>query len=93
MTMAPRHGTPVLFLHGFWHGSWCWTEVLAHLTGAGVLTLAVGKVFLVDLAHLESIWRVGSFLAVGLLLLAGAFAYQRARVPLTRERRETRGAV
>ena len=38
---GPRHGTPVLFLHGFWHGSWCWTEVLAHLTGAGVLTLAV----------------------------------------------------
>jgi uncharacterized membrane protein len=61
------------------------------LGGLGVLTLAVGKVFLVDLAHLESIWRVASFLAVGLLLLAGAFAYQRARVPLVRERRETRG--
>jgi uncharacterized membrane protein len=63
------------------------------LGGLGVLALAVGKVFLVDLAHLDSIWRVGSFLAVGLLLLAGAFAYQRARVPLVRERRETRGAV
>jgi uncharacterized membrane protein len=47
------------------------------LGGLGLLTLAVGKVFLVDLANLESIWRVGSFLAVGLLLLAGAFAYQR----------------
>jgi pimeloyl-ACP methyl ester carboxylesterase len=33
---APRDRTPVLFLHGFWHGSWCWTEVLAGLTGAGV---------------------------------------------------------
>jgi pimeloyl-ACP methyl ester carboxylesterase len=32
---APRDRTPVLFLHGFWHGSWCWTEVLAGLTGAG----------------------------------------------------------
>ena len=32
---------PVLFLHGFWHGSWCWTEVLASLTGAGVRALAV----------------------------------------------------
>jgi uncharacterized membrane protein len=50
--------------------------------------LAVGKVFLVDLAHLESIWRVGSFLAVGLLLLAGAFAYQRTRLPSVHERRE-----
>ena len=53
-----------------------------------VLALAVGKVFLVDLAHLESIWRVGSFLAIGLLLLAGAFAYQRARLPSLHERRE-----
>jgi uncharacterized membrane protein len=63
------------------------------LGGLGILALAVGKVFLVDLAQLDSIWRVGSFLALGLLLLAGAFAYQRARVPLMRERRETRGAV
>jgi uncharacterized membrane protein len=63
------------------------------LGGLVVLALAVGKVFLVDLARLESIWRVGSFLALGLLLLAGAFAYQRARVPLVRERRETRGAL
>jgi uncharacterized membrane protein len=68
-------------------------ERALRLGGLGVLALAVGKVFLVDLAHLESIWRVGSFLALGLLLLAGAFAYQRARVPLVREHRETRGAV
>jgi len=33
--------TPVLFLHGFWPGSWCWTEVLADLTGMGVRALAV----------------------------------------------------
>src|SRR5262249_34696521 len=58
------------------------------LGGLAVLMLAVGKVFLVDLAHLESIWRVGSFLALGLLLLAGAFAYQRARLPSLHERRE-----
>lgn len=38
---GPRQDTPVLFLHGFWHGSWCWTEVLAHVTGAGVRALAV----------------------------------------------------
>ena len=38
---APRDRTPVLLLHGFWHGSWCWTEVLARLTGAGVRALAV----------------------------------------------------
>jgi pimeloyl-ACP methyl ester carboxylesterase len=38
---APHDGPPVLFLHGFWHGSWCWTEVLASVTSAGVRALAV----------------------------------------------------
>jgi len=38
---APPGGPPVLFLHGFWHGSWCWTEVLASVTSAGVRALAV----------------------------------------------------
>jgi pimeloyl-ACP methyl ester carboxylesterase len=38
---APDDRTPVLLLHGFWHGSWCWTDVLARLTGAGVRALAV----------------------------------------------------
>src|SRR5512146_525690 len=33
--------TPVLLLHGFWHGAWCWSEVLARLTAAGVRALAV----------------------------------------------------
>ena len=34
-------GPPVLFLHGYWHGSWCWTEVLAQVTGAGIRAMAV----------------------------------------------------
>jgi uncharacterized membrane protein len=50
------------------------------LGGLGLLGLAVGKVFVIDLARLDSIWRVGSFLGLGLLLLAGAFAYQRVRI-------------
>jgi uncharacterized membrane protein len=93
--------TSQLALSGFW-GALGFAAILAGLArdkralrigGLGVLTLAVGKVFLVDLANLESIWRVGSFLAIGLLLLAGAFAYQRARVPLLRERGEPHGAA
>lgn len=32
---------PVLFLHGFWHGSWCWSGVLARVTSAGLRALAV----------------------------------------------------
>jgi uncharacterized membrane protein len=49
------------------------------LGGLALLGLAVGKVFIVDLAALQSAYRVVSFLALGLLLLAGAFAYQRMR--------------
>jgi pimeloyl-ACP methyl ester carboxylesterase len=33
--------TPVLLPHGFWHGAWCWSEVLACLTAAGTRALAV----------------------------------------------------
>jgi uncharacterized membrane protein len=45
----------------------------------GLLSLAVGKVFLYDLAALTSIYRVASFLALGVLLLTAALAYQRMR--------------
>jgi uncharacterized membrane protein len=47
----------------------------------GLLLATVGKVFLYDLSTLTSIYRVASFIALGLLLLAGAFAYQRHRPP------------
>ena len=44
-----------------------------------LLLLTVGKVFLVDLATLESVYRVISFIALGLLLLGSAFVWQRLR--------------
>jgi hypothetical protein len=48
--------------------------------GALLLLLATAaKVFVFDLAALTSIYRVGSFVALGLLLLVGSFAYQRLR--------------
>src|ERR1700728_1556821 len=37
----PAGSTPVLFLHGFWHGSWCWSEVILRLTAAGRRAAAV----------------------------------------------------
>jgi uncharacterized membrane protein len=49
------------------------------LGGLGLLAIAIVKVFLVDLATLESIYRVGSFVGLGLLLIGCAFAYQRVR--------------
>ena len=47
--------------------------------GLALLGAAVAKVYVYDLAALEEIYRVLSFIALGLLLLAGAFAYQRLR--------------
>jgi uncharacterized membrane protein len=47
--------------------------------GLALLGLGVAKVFAYDLAELDSLYRVLSFLAVGILLLVGAYAYQRVR--------------
>ncbi len=48
--------------------------------GLGLLAVAVLKVFAYDLSQLTAIYRVLSCIALGLLLLAGAFAYQRVRL-------------
>jgi uncharacterized membrane protein len=45
--------------------------------GLALLLLAVAKVFIYDLSTLTSVYRVISFIVLGLLLLAGSFAYQR----------------
>ena len=49
------------------------------LGGLALLGLAAAKVIVYDLKELDEIYRVLSFVALGLLLLAGAFAYQRIR--------------
>jgi uncharacterized membrane protein len=76
-----------LLLSAFWSATGL-AAVLAGLStgrrrlrlgGLGLLAIAIVKVFLIDLATLESIYRVGSFLGLGLLLIACAFAYQRVR--------------
>jgi len=51
----------------------------ARIAGLALLVLAVAKVFAFDLATLDSIYRVLSLVGLGLLLLAGAFAWQRLR--------------
>ena len=45
----------------------------------GLLFVTVAKVFLYDLSALTSMYRVASFIGLGLLLLVGAFAWQRLR--------------
>jgi uncharacterized membrane protein len=58
------------------------------LGGLALLTLAVAKVYTYDLAALDEISRVLSFVALGLLLLVGAFAYQRIRIGVADDPRE-----
>ncbi|TDE35697.1 alpha/beta hydrolase [Actinomadura sp. 6K520] len=31
----------LVFVHGFWHGSWCWSEVIPRVVAAGRLAVAV----------------------------------------------------
>ncbi|HEX7244937.1 MAG TPA: DUF2339 domain-containing protein [Solirubrobacterales bacterium] len=47
------------------------------LGGLALLGVAIAKVWTYDLAELEEMARALSFVALGLLLLTGAFAYQR----------------
>jgi uncharacterized membrane protein len=77
------------FLSGFWsvagfvalvYGLISNSRTL-RLGGFSLLALTVGKVFLYDLSTLESLWRVLSFVGLGLLLLAGALVYQRMQPP------------
>jgi uncharacterized membrane protein len=54
------------------------------VAGFSLLALAFGKVIVFDLATLDSIYRVASCVALGLVLLGSAFAYQRMRPPAGR---------
>ena len=39
---SPTHETPILFVHGAWHGAWCWTEhFLPYFARAGYRVLAL----------------------------------------------------
>jgi hypothetical protein len=58
------------------------------LAGLALLALAVAKVYTYDLAELDELSRVLSFIGLGLLLLVGAFAYQRIQVGVGGEAEE-----
>ncbi|MGW7293443.1 alpha/beta hydrolase [Streptomyces xiamenensis] len=36
-----NNSLPVVLVHGFWHGSWCWNPVVEELAGRGILSVAV----------------------------------------------------
>lgn len=54
-------------------------DLILRLAGFALLGVAVVKVAVVDLSQLESVYRVLSLVALGLLLLVAAYAYQRFR--------------
>jgi uncharacterized membrane protein len=55
------------------------------LGGLALLGVAIVKVYTYDLSELQELSRVLSFIALGLLLLVGAFAYQRIQIRVTQE--------
>jgi uncharacterized membrane protein len=63
------------------------------LGALALLTVTVAKVFAYDLASLTSLYRVGSCIALGVLLLAGAFAWQRIRPRALPDLRDVPGAL
>ena len=79
--------TPQVLLSAFWAATGLAAVVYGlargdkrlRLGGLALLALAAAKVVVYDLKELDEIYRVLSFVALGLLLLAGAFAYQRIR--------------
>jgi uncharacterized membrane protein len=58
------------------------------LGGLALLGVAIAKVYTYDLAELDELARVLSFIALGLLLLMGAFAYQRIRMSVVEDAAE-----
>ena len=63
------------------------------LGALALLAVTLTKVGLYDLASLDSMYRVASFVALGALLLLGAFAWQRLRPTAPRDLREVPPAI
>jgi uncharacterized membrane protein len=66
---------------------------LVRTAGLALLGVAVGKVFLFDLATLTSLYRVVSLVGLGVLLLGGALTWQRLRPRALTDLRETPAGV
>ncbi len=54
-----------------------WPRTDFRHAGFGLLAVAVGKAFLIDMAALTGLWRAASFLGLGLCLIGIGWAYQR----------------
>ena len=63
-------------------------RAMLRLMGLVLLAVTIAKVFLYDLRKVEEIWRILSFLGLGLLVLAGSLLYHRYRRVLFRPEEE-----
>ncbi len=45
--------------------------------GLGILTVAIARIFIIDVWQLDTIYRILSFLVLGIVLLALGFLYNR----------------
>jgi uncharacterized membrane protein len=54
-------------------GRWPWVR----LGGLGLVSVAIFKLFIWDTFHLQTGWRVGAYVIVGVLLLSGGFVHHR----------------
>lgn len=65
-------------------GSWLQKSAL-YKAGMGLLLVVVAKLFLIDMSDLTGLWRVASFMGLGLVLLALAWLHQRLNRKLAPE--------
>ncbi|GAA4360088.1 DUF2339 domain-containing protein [Kangiella marina] len=54
-----------------------WQNKLLNKTGMALLAVVIGKIFLIDMSGLDGLWRVASFMGLGLALLGLAWLYRR----------------
>ena len=62
------------------------------LCGFGLFAVTAGKIFFVDLANLEQLWRIVAFAVIGLFMLAGAVLYIRCKALFVPEGKEDTSA-
>jgi len=67
---------------GFWRG----VSIVRH-SGLALMTVAVGKAIIFDLASVPAGWRVVSFLGLGLMMLGVAIGYAKAHATLEKTAR------
>jgi uncharacterized membrane protein len=57
-------------------------NVVLYKSGMALLGIVIGKIFLIDMAGLQDLWRVAAFMGLGLALLGLAWMYRKTqRVP------------